>query len=347
MTLRPTAMPRAACSLPRDEARPRRHRSLVGGALAVALFASTMLVSALPATAASSASPIMFGAAGSTRSMIETNESLAGRKVVGARVYRQWDQSLFSANQTWARDTGHTLFLSVKAQKNGAGVRYSSIANAQPGSALYVDMQRQARDIKAFGDKVYITFQHEPEAGEAASLGSGAEFAAAWRKVVSVYRAEGVRNAQYVWTVTAYGFARKDDRRADLYYPGDPYVDHIAADGYNWYRCRDAGAAWRPLADVIEAHRQFGLKHPTKGLMLLEFGSAEDAAQPGRKAAWLKDGTALFQRPEYSQYKAVLTWEGRNHDGNLNCAFDFNSSASARDAWKAWNAHPAFSQTDI
>ena len=148
--------------------------------------------------------------------------------------------------------------------------------------------------------------------------------------------------------MTAYGFARRDSRRAANYYPGDAYVDHIAADGYNWYRCRDADARWRDLADVIEAHRQFGRKHPDKGLMLWEFGSAEDRRRPGRKADWFRDATALFQQRAYRQYEALLTWEGRAHSGDgPDCGFDYTSSRSATRAWRDMAEHPAYSATRL
>lgn len=332
---------------PRERGR-RRGSVYQGAAVAAALAATLMIAPMAPASAASSSDPIMFGASGSSRSMIQANEKLAGQRVNGARVFKKWDSALFTSSQTWARDTGHTLFVSIKSERTGgADIKFSDVANARPGSQLYKDMQRQAQQIKQFNAKVYVAYNHEPEAGNSATYGTGAQFAAAWRNLVSIYRAEGVRNAEYVWTMTAYGFNRTDSRRAELYYPGDAYVDHIAADGYNWYRCRDSGGQWRDLADIIEGHRQFGLKHPGKGLMLWEFGSTEDVAQAGRKAQWLRESQALFQKNGYEQYNVLLTWEGRNHTGSGKCGFDFNSSTSARNAWADWNSAPAYAARTV
>src|SRR3954452_12066688 len=53
-------------------------------------------VNAGTAGAASAAKPMLFGAAGSSRSMIQKNESIMGSKVIGARVYKTWGQTLFS-----------------------------------------------------------------------------------------------------------------------------------------------------------------------------------------------------------------------------------------------------------
>ena len=330
-------------------ARPssRRGRRAVGllSAAVLSLGLATVPVGAGAASAASVSSPIIFGAAGPSRNVVEDHERVLGGKLNGLRMYKQWDDRLFGSYQNWARDSGHTLFMSLNTQRrDGSGASWQRIAAARPGDALYADMVRQAREVKAFRSRVYLAFHHEPEAATSWKYGGGADFARAWRNWVSVFRRTGVTNVEFVWTMTAYGFARSDARRAEAYYPGDAFVDHIAADGYNWYRCRDSSAQWRDLADVIEAHRQFGLKHPSKGLMLWEFGSAEDARQPGRKAAWFRDAIALFQKPAYRQYNALLTWEGRAHSGSgPSCGFDYTSSRSATQAWVDMAEHPAYS----
>jgi hypothetical protein len=321
--------------------------ALMSHAQAIDPAGETTSSTSTSSTSSTARPPLMFGASGSTRELVESHERVLGQRLNGLRVYKDWDDTLFSSSQVWARDTGHTLFLSISARRNGGGmVRWSDIATARPGSRLYADMVRQAQQIKAFGDKVYIAFNHEPETNSS-WYGTPAQFASAWRKIVSTYRAAGVTNAEYVLTLTAWGFARHDGKNAASYYPGDAYVDHIAADGYNWYRCRD-GAKWRELSSIIEAHRRFGMLHPGKGLMLWEFGSTEDPAVPGRKAQWFRNAQALFSQPAYSQYKAVISWEGRLYTRSRNnCGFDYNSSASARDAWKAMGTSPMYSASTV
>lgn len=337
-------------SNPVNSGTSRRPRVRVLSTLTLAAVAAgtALTGAASPASAASAANPMMFGAAASTKSAVQAHERVLGSRLNGLRVYKSWDSQLFGSSQTWARDTGHTLFLSIRSERqNGSNVRFADVANAQPGSKIYQDMVRQAQQIKAFRDTVYIAYNHEPEARGAYDLGDGAQFAAAYRKVESVWKAQGVHNVRYVWAMTAYGFARHDNHRAELYYPGDGFVDYIAADGYNWYNCRGKGN-WVELAQVIEAQRQFGLKHPSKGLMLYEFGSAEDRANPGRKAQWLRNATALFQKPGYSQYKAALSWEGRSFKGSgPDCGFDYLSSPSSKNAWVDMAHNPAMRATRL
>jgi len=346
---RPSTSPDETSGSSRSPRSARSPRALVAVSLALGALTAGAVPGALgPAVAASASHPLMFGAAASSRSDVEAHERVLGKRLNGLRVYKKWDGELFGRSQTWARDTGHTLFVSIRAEHaNGSPVKFADISNAKPGSRLYTDMQRQARQIKAFGAKVYIAFNHEPEARASWGMGNGPQFVAAWRKLVSVYRAEGVTNAEYVFAGTAYGFVRKDDRRVALYYPGDAWVDHIAADGYNWYRCRQNTVGWTDLARVIEGQRQFGLQHPDEGLMLWEFGSAEDRGQPGRKAQWLRNVTQLFQQPGWGQYNTVLTWEGRNYEAGDKCGFDYTSSSSAKQAWVDMGHNPAFSATRV
>ncbi len=324
---------------------PRRGLTIAGTAMALGLG----LLPAAPARAASPSHPIMFGAVGNSEAGVAANQEVLGRTLRGLRVYKNWDSRLFGSAQTWARDTGHTLFLSLDSRRdNGSAVKWADVAAARPGSALYADMLAQAVQIKAFRATVYLAYNHEPDAKWSTGSGtSPAQFAAAWRKVISVYRAAGVTNAKYVWVMTSYSFRRTDGHRAELYYPGDAYVDDIGSDGYNWYKCRDGGGGWADAATIFGGQRDFGTKHRSKGLMIWEFSSAEDPQSPGRKASWFHDVERLFQTPSWSQYRVLLTWEGRSHAGKLNCQFDYRSSSSATAAWKALGNDSAYTAVRV
>ena len=42
------------------------------------------------------------------------------RHIEGIRDYKPWDGVLFGSQPTWMRDTGHTLFMSIKAERKSA-----------------------------------------------------------------------------------------------------------------------------------------------------------------------------------------------------------------------------------
>ncbi len=290
---------------------------------------------------------IMLGSVGQTRQETQQREIESGHRLPGVRVFRRWDETLLDGNQTWDRDSGHTVFLSIKSKrKNGALIAWRDIANSRPGSPLYTDMLRQAGQIKRFGSGVYVVFNHEPDAKTSRPMGSPAEFIAAWRRLVTTYRAAGVRNAQFVWTMTGDAFAADAGKglvRADAYYPGDAYVDDIAGDTYNWNTCHSARGSWQSPAALLDPQRRFGARHPSKGLMVLEWGSVEDPAQPGRKAQWMRDTTRLLAQPAYRQFRAILHWDDRTTGmlAKTTCGFDYRTSADSMAAWRSMAMSPA------
>ncbi len=305
-----------------------------------------------PVHTAAPATPILFGAytqlqSGESRSEAITSlEGAIGRPLAIVRVYYRWDAGFPGDYERWLRDSGHTLFMSVRAQRaDGSIIRWRDIANAEPGSALHDRIIEWADRIKGFGAPLYFAFHHEPEIVASSGHGGADDFIAAWQKVITVFREQGVTNAEYVWTMTAYAFARQDTRAAPNWYPGDGYVDHFGADAYNFYTCRpDQDTPWRSLGDIIEPFRQFGLAHPDKGLFLPEWGSVEDPQQPGRKAGWIDYAREVLAGPGYEQLRGVMYWDAMSHN-YAECDWRLGTSSTALAAFGRMGLDPAFIST--
>ncbi len=284
--------------------------------------------------------PLVFGTAAPSRANLVAQEAIAGRSIVAVRIYRLWGERLFGPDQIWERDTYHTLFLSIKPRRpDGTAVSWADIAAARPGTPLYADMQDIAAQIKAFGARVFLTFNHEPEAAASSSFGTGPEFAAAFRNFVTVMRAEQVGNMVPTAIFTGYGFTRTDARSVASFYPGDGYVSVVGVDVYNWASCRNR--PWTSLAQSLEGARQWGLAHPSIPMMLTEWGSVEDPAVPGRKAQWLADAGRLLTSPGYEQFAGLFAWGGLNP--STACPFGYDTSPSASTAWASIGQDPAYS----
>lgn len=323
-------------------------RKAIVGSMVIA--ATLMGQVQFPAGADTPASKILFGAypgprgGQSPQQALQALEAQIGRPLAGVRVFDLWDTPFPDSYANWLRDTGHTIFLSVKAKRvNGTVILWRDIANAQPGSALYNQIVGWATDVKAFGSPMYFIFNHEPEAAASDPMGTAQEFIAAWRRVITIFREQGVTNAKYVWTMTDYAFWRTDGGRATLWYPGDAYVDAIASDSYNWSNCRPGiNTAWRPLEWIAGWMRDFGLAHPDKQLMLMEWASHEDPNTPGRKASWIADAQALFKQPGWEQFTTVLYYNNAN---TTTCRFWLDSSASSLAAFAAMGADQFYGRT--
>jgi hypothetical protein len=296
-------------------------------------------------------SKILFGATAATRGgqspqqAVLALEAQIGRPLAGVRVFVNWDSPFPDAYTTWLRDTGHTVFLSVKSRRvNGQVVLWRDIVNAQPGSSLYNQIVGWATKIKAFGAPMGFIFNHEPEAAASDSMGTAQEFINAWRRVITILREQGVTNAQYIWTMTDYAFWRTDGARAELWYPGDDYVDAIASDSYNWYNCRPGiNTAWHTLEWIATYMRDFGAAHPDEQLMLMEWASHDPTATPGRKATWINEAQALFKQPGWEQFTTVLYYHNSHKP---TCTFWVDSSASSLAAFKTMANDPFYGRTE-
>ena len=121
----------------------------------------------------------------------------------------------------------------------------------------------------AFGSPAYLTFHHEPE-DNVGRFGSPSDYVAAFRHIVDVFRAEGVTNVAFVWTMTALAFVHGS---AESFYPGDDAVDIVAADGYNWAPGQP-GANWKPFQDVFSDANGFAIAHG-KPFFVGEYGVQE------------------------------------------------------------------------
>jgi hypothetical protein len=217
------------------------------------------------------------------------------------------------------------------------------------GSSLYNEVVGWARQIRDFGAPVYFTFHHEPETSCDIAYGMASQYIDAWRRVVSIFRQEGASDARFLWILADYSFeVPSSDRRAAFkWYPGDEWVDGLAADAYNWHNCRQGiNTPWRSLAQIIEGFRRFGAAHPSEEMWLGEWASAEDPASPGRKAAWITEATALFKQPAYSQFRGISYFHNGYSSGTFaNCDWWLDFSQSGFDAFAAMGADVFYQAT--
>ena len=326
---------------------------IVAGAIALAviiLSGSATADAQAGGTTAIGAYAQPLGSQSNIDAVIELENTL-GTTLPIVRGFNQWDDSIGEDKpfHRWVRDGGRDLTISVKpTRNNGSTVRWADIANAQPGSQIYREIQDMANALRRFGEPVIFNFHHEPEQTINTHFGSSTDFRNAFRKVHSIFDAEGATNVQHAVILTEWGFEvgdfnANDRRRAELWYPGDDVVDIIGSDEYNWNNCRgNSSDPWISLEDDIAPFIRFANQHPGKRLMLGEFGS--DVGSPGQKAQWLRDAQNYFsQSPDGDRFIALLYFhdDGRQ-EGFQQCEWWLDSSGASTSAAQAWFRDPAF-----
>ena len=325
---------------------------VAGRRLAVLLVVGALLASAGP-SAGAAPSPghrVLLGTVGGTTpsadySRVAAFQAVTGRRAATVRVYDSWDTPFPDPLSAAVKAHGQALVLSVKARTDaGKPVSYASIAAAVPGTPVYAELQRWARQLSAYGAPVFFSFNHEPDVHKSDDMGGAADYVRAWRRVVTVFRQAGVRNLEYVFIATAPHWAATDARSAASFYPGDDWVDDLAADGYNFFDCsRIALMPWTGPRALFEPFRRFGARHPDKGLMIVEFGSVEDAAAPGRKAAWYAELETMLTEPGWRQVRAVAQWYDVVQERSR-CDWRADSSPATLAAFRAWGHDPVYAE---
>lgn len=214
-------------------------------------------------------------------------EHSLGRKMAIVNTYRRFDEDFFNDSDRQFAARGSTLMLSWA----GGDTRLITMGR-------YDELIRgRARELKAFGHPVLLRYRWEMDRPNLrAQMWSGEDYVAAWKHVRDIFTREGATNASWVWCPTAEGFAAG---QAQPFYPGDDAVDWTCADVY-------AGTKYATIGALMREFLQFCAQHPSKPVMIGEFGVARTwgAAQ---RAAWLQDASATFKANP--QIRAVLYFE--------------------------------------
>jgi mannan endo-1,4-beta-mannosidase len=163
-------------------------------------------------------------------------EQLTGVEPAWVLIYPQFGTPFPAATACQASESGATPIL----QLDPYNISVSRIAAGNYDAYL----RTFALAVKTFKAPVIMSFGHEMN-GNWYSWGwthtSPATFVAAWRRIVTVFRQEGVTNATWMWTVN---IDRPDSTVAQnpaAWWPGSQYVSMVGIDGYfrfpgdTWY----------------------------------------------------------------------------------------------------------------
>ena len=159
-------------------------------------------------------------------------------------------------------------------QIDPTGVSLTAIASGQYDAYLH----SYASAVKAFGGRVILSFGHEMN-GYWYSWGyhhaSPAAFVAAWRHIVTVFRATGARYVTWLWTVNIMKWHGIPSPKR--WWPGSSYVNWVGIDGYYYKQSWKFASLFGP---TIKAVRALTLAP----IFVSEVGVARSAGQPARIA---------------------------------------------------------------
>jgi len=316
----------------------RRPAELVTlGALLVALLLPIEASAPAAHAAATTGSGTLFGAYvqprdGWSRAQQEASvnnlESYLGRTLDVDHLFFKWNDNVFpNWRQAWDIQHGRIPMISW------GGTYLTQVLNGSFDSMI----RTRANALEALGGPVMLRWFGEMDAViyDNDEIQSPAQFIDAWRHIHDIFVAEGATNVEWVWSPNAFNFATG---KSQQFYPGDPYVDWIAADGYNWAPGK-AGASWNSFKNIFASFYSWAAPKP-QPLLIGETGVQEN--RPGDKAAWITDMGATI-KTLYPEIKAVVYFDAYA-TANFGGWYDFrvDTSASSYAAFRTLANDPYF-----
>ena len=285
------------------------------------LLAPVLIVVALAVPASASAS-IQLGAytpgAPANASALSEYASMVGRKPDIVMWYRDFGQPLMYSNEIGNLGaTGQTPLVTWEPYEQSL----SQIASGAYDSYLH----QSAQVAKAWGRTLMVRFAHEmngtwyPWAGPNSTPSL---YIAAWRHIVSLFRADGVTNVKWVWSPNVQEGSKYP---ISPYFPGEEWVDYVGLDGYNWGT--NNGERWQSLQEVFAASYSTVTQLSSKPVIFTETSSSEAG---GDKSAWIRKGFMSTIPQSFPRVTAVV-WFNKTQEDD----WRINSSQASLDAYRA------------
>jgi hypothetical protein len=246
-----------------------------------------------PAASASIQLGAYFREAPGSTQKLDEYANLVGQRPAIVMWYRGFDQPLmYSSEMSNLASRGSTPMVSLEpVDESGNDISLAQIASGSYDTYIHKD----ASIAKSWNGRLLIRFAYEmnlsPKAGIPWGGGPGAfagntaaDYIAAWRHVVSIFRADGAANAEFVWAPNV------DDGGIPFsqYFPGDEWVNDVGLDGYNWGSAFSSqGHSWLSLGDTFASSYATLTQLSTKPVMITETASSETG---GDKASWIRKG---------------------------------------------------------
>ena len=270
-------------------------------------------------------------------------EALSGRTATIFHTYHKGDEPFpTQAEIAMTNDAAHPRVLLMN-WKIAYGSTWAKVAAGEQDKRIDAFAAR----AKAFGKKFFLVLNHEPENDVIATAGSGMEakdFAAMYRHTVLRLRAEGVTN---MVNVIAYMGNEKWMAQSwwNNLYPGDDVVDWMGLDSY--VSAEQGTYHYGMVKDLLDRAAPGGqgwydwatTKHPTKPVMVAEWGVYNRVGHPADKTAGFNSMLPeLAKRPAI---KAIVYFDTA-HDDQGDRDISINNTPANLAAFQKLAANPLF-----
>ena len=250
------------------------------------LASMLLLFAAVGPAPASARGPIQLGVylpgGGGNAGALDDYASLVGRRPDIFLAFRDMDSPLlYSSEIANLRNRGETPMVTLEPYKGGGVASFTGILAGKYDAYF----REEADAVRDLGMTVMIRFAHEmnllsSDWGPNKAGNTGANYAAAWRHIVTVFRQEGATNVEWVWAPNVdYG-----GRPFSQFFPGDDWVDYVGLDGYNWGT--SGSESFAAFSKIFASSYATITRLSGKPVVISETAASEAG---GSKAAWIEE----------------------------------------------------------
>ena len=248
---------------------------------------------------------------------VDTLQARTGRPVEIVNWYQNWGGGSWIASVQphlvrAVTDSGRTPLLTWEPWDPAAGVDQPAYRLARIADGTHdAYMASFARGLRDLGTTVYLRPMHEMNGtwypwGAGVNANTPADYVAAWRRMHAVFAAQGATNVRWVWSPNNFDVA--PGQPLEAFYPGQPYVDVLAVDGYNWGSTAPQFGGWLTFAQVFQnAYDRLKALGP-QPIWIAEAGTAPEG---GDKPAWIRD---MFARAAQMDRLEAIVWFNENKE---------------------------------
>ena len=259
-------------------------------------------------------------------SLLDRFSGLVGRRPSIVLWYRYWTEAPFVTSELDAiAARGEIPMVTWEPwTPDHVGIPLAAIARGDYDSLIGT----AARAAAAWGRPILVRFAQEMNGrwfpwGLGVGGNTAAEFIAAWRHIVDVFRADGASNVRWVWTPNETDRGTPGFR--DLY-PGNAYVDWVGIDGYNFGRT--STDTWQSFSQIFASSYRMMLSLTSRPMMIAETSCAE---RGGSKAAWIRSALDTQLPSRFPRIRALIWFD--QPIGSQN--WQVNSSGSSLAAFRS------------
>jgi mannan endo-1,4-beta-mannosidase len=182
--------------------------------------------------------------------------------------YSGWQEPFQAAFAAAAARHGAVALVQV----DPAGVDLAAIA----AGAYDGYLRSYASAVRSYGRRVVVSFGHEMNASWYSwgfARTSPATFTAAWRHIVTLFRAAGAANATWLWTVNV----TSSSQAAPIapWWPGGSYVTWVGVDGYFYRSSQTFRSLFGPTIAAVRALT-------SDPVLIAETGATPAAGKPAK-----------------------------------------------------------------